>query len=253
MVRIMKYHVATIVLFTLCTDPVSAQGPVPVRVIGQSPDILTRHDEQLHRLGNPADWTSSDSLAGIGDTLRGLSAESVIIETAEFLDVGVRGDRVIGYDAGGLFDPIPGEVFTDEDEFVELDMWQFRPNELTILTVSNVLETTTNARERKQAIREAMQKTINGVRESTTQAQTQKLAPILTAQSAELLSIDNETDTANDQLLVQSILIENYQDMIAKIEREERIANMETAVRRIREFLSVENVAFRQPKQRKFP
>jgi len=254
-----RYILISIVV-ALWTKPAPVQGQFAVAVVEQSVelmltqrDILEKERERNNRLGDPSEWTQVVVLPGAGETITAFNEESVIVETAEFIEAGVLGDGVIGYDAGGLYDPFPGEVFTDEDEFVEVDMRQFKPNELIIKTVSNMLVTTSEARRRKEAVRIAMEITMRGIVDSTTEVQTQKLAPILAAQSAELLSIDKEVDTATSQMVAVSMLTKNYKDMAEKLKREERIANAQTALRRIDEFLSGETTAFRLPNQVRFP
>lgn len=226
----MKYIIALTLILTAATA--SAQLPVTdwlaaARLAQQvilAKQQLLRQETQLQRWGDPAAVVTTMAPA----LMQSLDRVGVG-QTGFELRTSATGTAGVQYDGDGLYLP-PGEtILTSDGQEFQRRIESYKKFDAVTrgrAALEQVMEDTT---ERLQQLRGQMKASVAQTESSTTMAEVQKLQCVITAQSADLASIDRERDAALGAIIVAGI--ENQADAARQEESrlEERIVDFRTS------------------------
>jgi len=204
-----------------------------VKEVETTLEQLQQLKTEVERLGDPASVTLDTaralqrqlSLAGVGRTLDEIQAAA-------------SGSAALRYDGNGLYRP-PGEtIVTVDGRETPRSVEQYRKFDAVTQAKQTLEDVMRDTQERRQHLRQQLQRTLGQLQTATTMAEVAKLSGVLTAQNAELAAIDREREAAMSR--VQMVHVENQTDAARHelAQREERAAVFRAASDKLGQFLT---------------
>ena len=184
-------------------------------------------------LGEPAHFIALDSLSGLPELILDFSLETVLLFLGELLEK-LTGEEIFHFSSGEVFEAIGEAIPLTHEQEAKRDEKLYRRNVLQARTLENHDLLQVVATGRITLLRRAVHKTIEDLRQATTELEIQKLQAVLTAQQAQLTYLLNERLQVAINALVEATRRENI-DSIEDTATQEQfakqlVAGYETAI-----------------------
>lgn len=194
----------------------------------QQIDTMTQELNQVtayvKAFGDPSKLTS---ITGANQLVSGLQISGVG-QPIENLQQSASGILSLGNNGNGLYPSITNTALSGIT--VSRDTDSYKPYGAVENTTSNYTAVYDDAVQRRQALKSQIADTVNQLQAATTDAETQKLQGVLTAQSAQLQAVDDEITQAASQVTVQDVANRNNQQKQQQANDEEMAADRQDAM-----------------------
>ena len=193
--------------------------------------IATQQLEQaraeLNRLGDPG-LVKTEGAESLIQSIKQFGVAKTLEEIAS-KSTGTGG---VNFTGSGLY-RAPSQRFTTADgETHKRDVDSYRKYDAIAQASRSFEDVLRDTEERRQSVRKQLQRTLEDLKSATTIADVQKLQGVLTAQNAELATIDRERDAALGRVVVQNINNQNDAARQSQARREESGAAFRKATER---------------------
>lgn len=185
---------------------------------------LNQVTSYVKAFGDPSQLTN---ITGANQLLSGLQ-QSGVGQTLGTLRQTASGIQSLGNNGNGLYPGIGNTAISGITVPRVTD--NYKPFSAVENTTSNYTAVYDDAVQRRQALKSQIAATVEQLQAATTDAETQKLQGVLTAQSAQLQSVDNEIAQAASQAAVQDIANRNDRQKQQQAQDEEIAADRQDAM-----------------------
>lgn len=194
--------------------------------------IATQQLEQaraeLTRLGDPG-LVRTQGAESLMQSIKQLGVAKTLDEIASKS----TGSGGVNFTGSGLY-RAPSQRFTTADgETQKRDIDSYRKYDAIAQASKSFEDVLRDTEERRQSVRKQIQRTLDELQSATTMADVQKLQGVLTAQNAELATIDRERDAAFGRVMVQNINNQNDAARQSQARLEESRASLRKATEKV--------------------
>ena len=205
-------------------------------------NMLEQARVQLERLGDPSTIKTPAAAA----LIRSLSASGVGHTLAE-LQGAASGTAGTAFTAQGLFRAPESTFQTADGKTLPRATTEYRKFDAIARAVQNHEQVMDDTQQRRQQLRQQIQKTLRDIQAATTVAEVQKLHPLLSGQYSELSSLESEREAALSRVLVQQAFNQTDAARQQQARREETEAGVRQATDKLGQLLKVDTTPVQIP------